>query len=306
MPELYNTPILIIAFNRYDTTMQVFEQIRKLKPKYLYIAVDGPRANKPDEVEKCKRVKDIFINIDWECEVHTLFRDKNLGCKIGVSSAITWFFEHVERGIIIEDDIILDPTFFSFAAEMLEYYKDDAEIMCINAVNFQPKRRSAESYYISNYALVWGWGTWRKAWQKYEVSLKDYNKKTLSRFISNTTVVNKLDQIFCDIISGKLDTWDFQWNYTIWKNQGRCITPENNMCFNIGFGSNATHTTGADFHASKMEISQMSFPIIHSPNKNINIKADRYYENFAIEPALYKRLFAKYFPSLYKLYIKLF
>ncbi|MDZ4757591.1 MAG: hypothetical protein SGJ10_05565 [Bacteroidota bacterium] len=306
MSNLYNTPILIIAFNRYDTTVQVFEMIKKLKPKYLYIAVDGPRKSKEGEAEKVENVKSIFNNIDWECEVHTLFRKQNLGCKMGVSSAITWFFEQVEMGIIIEDDILLDPTFFNFAEEMLEYYKDEERVMDINAVNFQPKRRTTDSYYFSKYALVWGWATWRRAWAKYDVAIKDYNKNILSAFISNKKVLQQFDKKFSQIISNELDTWDYQWNYTIWKNSGLCITPEFNMCYNIGFGVDATHTGGADFHASKMKMVKMEFPVFHPDTKNINIKADQYYELFAVEPSLYKRLLAKYFPELYRIYIKLF
>lgn len=303
---MYNTPILLIGFNRHDTMVRVFENIKKLQPKYLYIAVDGPRANKEGEAEKVEQVKSIFNNIDWNCEVHTLYREANLGCKMGVSSAITWFFEHVEQGIIIEDDILLDTSFYVYAEEMLEYYKNDDRMMCINSVNFQPKQRSDYSYYFSNYALVWGWATWRRAWKQYDVTLKDYNKNFLSKIISNNRVVIQFDKKFADIITSKLDTWDYQWNYTIWKNKGLCITPEINMCYNIGFGGDATHTFGADFHAAKMKMDKMLFPISHPPSQNINIKADQYYENFAIEPSLYKRLFAKYFPKLYLVYIKLF
>lgn len=306
MPSEYNTPILLIAFNRPDTTAKVFEQIRKLKPKHLYIAVDGARTNKSGEKEKCEQVKDIFKNIDWDCDTHTLFRDKNLGCKMGVSSAITWFFENVEQGVIIEDDILLDPSFFNFAEELLEYYKDDEEVMEIHAVNFQPKKRTENSYYFSKYALVWGWATWRRAWAKYDVAIKDYNKTILEEIISDSKVIEKFDSNLRQIMKGTLDTWDFQWNYTIWKNKGLTITPETNLCANIGFGSDATHTTNIDFHSKKMKMGSLSMPLEHPTNKVRNVKADKYYESFALEPSLFKRLFAKYFPSIYYIYIKLF
>ncbi len=306
MPSEYNTPILLIAFNRPDTTAKVFEQIRKLKPKHLYIAVDGARTNKSGEKEKCEQVKDIFKNIDWDCDTHTLFRDKNLGCKMGVSSAITWFFENVEQGVIIEDDILLDPSFFNFAEELLEYYKDDEEVMEIHAVNFQPKKRTENSYYFSKYALVWGWATWRRAWAKYDVAIKDYNKTILEETISDSKVIGKYDYNLQQIIKGNIDTWDFQWNYTVWKNKGLTITPETNLCANIGFGSDATHTTNIDFHSKKMKMGSLSMPLEHPTNKVRNVKADKYYESFALEPSLFKRLFAKYFPSIYYIYIKLF
>lgn len=153
---------------------------------------------------------------------------------------------------------------------------------------------------------MWGWATWRRAWAKYDVALKGYDKNILSEIILNKRVLNQFDNKITQILSNKIDTWDYQWNYTIWENKGLCITPEINMCYNIGFGAEATHTFGADFHASKMMMAAMDSKIVHPTNKNKNIKADYYYESFVVEPYLFKNLFAKYFPMIYRIYIKLF
>ena len=122
-----------MVFNRPDTTKQVFETIRKARPAQLFVAADGPRENRPDEAEKCAEVRRIVDNgIDWDCKVHRLYRDKNLGCKIACSSAIDWFFEHVDEGIILEDDTLPHPTFFQFCEELLKRYRDDERIMLIS------------------------------------------------------------------------------------------------------------------------------------------------------------------------------
>ena len=128
MEKQFNTPVLFIIFNRPDTTQQVFKAIRQVRPKYLYVAADGPRPDKIREKEKCEVAREIIKQVDWDCEVKTLFRNNNLGCKIGVSSAISWFFDNVEEGIILEDDCVSSISFLPFCSELLEYYRNDKDI----------------------------------------------------------------------------------------------------------------------------------------------------------------------------------
>lgn len=130
-----STPILFLVFNRPDTTRKVFEKIRQIKPQKLYIAADGPRKDIVAEKIKCEEVRSIVTEVDWECEVETLFRDNNLGCKCAVGNAITWFFKHEEMGIILEDDCLPDPTFFKFCEELLEKYRFDSRVMSISGSN---------------------------------------------------------------------------------------------------------------------------------------------------------------------------
>ena len=149
----FETPILFLIFNRPDTTKQVFERIRELKPKYLYIAADGARENRKNEKEKTELAREIATNIDWKCEHKILFSEKNLGCKIAVSSAIDWFFENVEQGIILEDDCVPNKSFFQFCEELLKKYKHNEEIMQINGTNILGKSKMEASYVSSHYFL---------------------------------------------------------------------------------------------------------------------------------------------------------
>ena len=138
------TAVLFLVFNRPDTTIKVFEKIREAKPSRLYVAADGPREGYSDEKKKVMKVRKIATNVDWPCEVKTLFRDKNLGCKKGVGTAIKWFFEHEEQGIILEDDCLPDPSFFRFCEELLEEYRHNTKIMLVSGQNLQfgQKRRN--------------------------------------------------------------------------------------------------------------------------------------------------------------------
>ena len=173
-----NTPILFLLFNRPDETSVVFDVLKIIKPKFLYVACDGPRKNIEGDAENVDKTRKIIDQITWDCELKTLFRDSNLGCKIAVSEAINWFFENVEEGIILEDDCVPDITFFDYCSELLQFYRDDKRVMHISGLNFlsgpldlQP---SAESYHLSKYPAVWGWATWRRAWDLYDVDIVNW------------------------------------------------------------------------------------------------------------------------------------
>src|SRR5690606_34245197 len=127
-----NTPILFLIFSRQDTTRREFEAIRAAHPRQVFIAADGPRPHKEGEAERCEECRKIASEVDWPCEVHTLFREENLGCGRAVSGAITWFFEHVEEGIILEDDTLPGPGFFRFCSELLERYRHDTRVMAVS------------------------------------------------------------------------------------------------------------------------------------------------------------------------------
>lgn len=248
MSAKLETPILFLLFNRPDTTRKVFEAIKRQQPQRLYIAADGARAEKIGEKELCEETRNSVIkNIDWDCEVKTLLREKNLGCKIAVSSAITWFFENEEQGIILEDDCLPNDSFFSFCEEMLNYYKDDERIMHIGGSNFQDGKIIGDgSYFFSNVHYIWGWATWRRAWKKYDVEMKSYNNFISEGYLKNLFPERYYQQlwesIFEKIISGKLNTWDYQWTFSIWINNGLGIIPNQNLISNIGFSGEATHT----------------------------------------------------------------
>jgi hypothetical protein len=269
------SPILFLIFNRPDVTQQVFDQIKKVKPPRLYIAADGPRKNKENEKNLCYETRLIKNQIDWDCEVKTLFREENLGCKYAVSSAISWFFENEEEGIILEDDCLPENDFFAFCDELLNMYRNDNRIRHIGGSNFQMgKRWGCDSYYFSNLTHVWGWASWRRAWRDYDVELSSYkNIELLSVFNSifnNNSIAEEWNSIFNQLLANKIDTWDYQLTITNLLNNGLSIIPNVNLIQNIGFGPNATHTfdTNNKFSNQKTEkLYQIKHPVLILPQK---------------------------------------
>ncbi|WP_304131415.1 hypothetical protein [Ignavibacterium album] len=275
----FSTPILFIIFNRPDTTQIVFDQIKKHKPKKLYISADGPREDKEGEKEKCRLTREVVDQIDWECEVKKLFNDENLGCKMAVSKAISWFFEFEEQGIILEDDVVPNKTFFNFCSELLEYYKNDSNIMHISGNNFFSNRIDIPfSYYFSIYPHIWGWATWRRAWKLFDPQITDFPYYKTKGFINEILInrkeikywLNKFEQVF----NNHVDTWDYQWLYTIWKNKGLCITPVKNLAMNIGFRDDATHTVNKNSKLAEIPTEEI-YKINHPDKKNISENLDR-------------------------------
>lgn len=175
--EQTTPPTLFLIFNRPDLTAEAFSRIREAAPSQLFVAADGPCAGHPEDENLCQQARDVATRVDWDCDVHTLFRDENLGCKEAVSSAITWFFEHVEAGIILEDDCVPDLSFFPYCGKLLSRYAEDERIFAIGGNNFQPQGREyTASYYYSVYVHIWGWATWRRAWKHYDGKLERWPK----------------------------------------------------------------------------------------------------------------------------------
>jgi hypothetical protein len=276
---VFQTPILFLIFNRPDTTKQVFDSIKKVKPKKLYIAADGPRISQLGESDLCEQTRNIVRHIDWDCEINMLFRSENLGCKIAVSSAIDWFFDNEEQGIVLEDDCLPHQDFFMFCEEMLDYYKDDQQVMHIGGANFQKgKIRGDGSYYFSNYNHIWGWASWRRAWEKYDVNILSYSEIEAEKIV-NERFNSKNEQeywhkIFSNLKKGIIKTWDYQWTYSIWKNNGYSILPNVNLISNIGIGEIATHTNGKDILGLGNIKTKPLGRIVHPSKKEINTLAD--------------------------------
>ncbi len=274
MDAPFSTPILFLIFNRPDTTLEVFEEIRKVRPAKLYVAADGPRANRPDEVAKCLETRAVISKVDWPCEVITLFREGNLGCKRAVSSAITWFFEQVEEGIILEDDCLPSPTFFTYCATLLEHYRYDERIMHIGGDGLDNGISYGDgSYYISPFPLIWGWASWRRAWNLYDVDMASYPRfkemDKIADIFPEVTYQKIWLSSFDDIYSGKIDSWDYQWSYAVFSNGGMALVPNCNLISNIGFREDATHTI-TDSHRSarpRFDIPQIVHPTFIIPDK---------------------------------------
>jgi len=264
------TAILLIAFNRPDYLEQTFEQVRKVTPATLYFAVDGPRASHPDDIDTINQVRDFKNKIDWECDVHTLFRDNNVGCGYGPAGAIYWAFQTEKQLIILEDDCVADVSFFQFCDEMLERYKDDTRVWDISGRSHQQGSKffDAQDYIFSRYAHTWGWATWKRCWDEFNIEVPDYpdflsigGAQNILATDEQAKHFNRLfEQIFGKIKYEITHSWDLQWVYTRFKMNGLGIVPKVNLIHNIGIIG--THSS-ASSALLNLESHSLLFPLRH-------------------------------------------
>jgi hypothetical protein len=250
----------------------------------LFVAADGPK--QIEDHQKCIETRALVDSVDWECDVITLFRDENLGCRRAISGAISWFYEHVEEGIILEDDCLPSQSFFQYCQELLNRYRDNEQVMVISGDNFQAGRTvTGDSYYFSRYPHCWGWASWRRAWQKYDDTLTGWPEYQESQAFLDIGADNPLfksywSRNFSRVISGEVDSWAYAWTYNCWVNGGLTAIPEKNLVKNIGFGPDATHTTGASERISAMQVWELDFPLRHPAQVQRHWAADRYADEY--------------------------
>ncbi len=278
------TPVLFIVFNRPDTTLRVFEEIRKARPSKLFINADGPRAHVPEDKERCEQVRtEILSRIDWPCDVQTRFLDTNLGIKYAPSSAIDWFFEHVEEGIILEADCLPDQTFFPYCEELLARYRDDERIMQISGTDVEQGNRNfkcSASYYFLSIPCIWGWATWRRAWKHYDVEVRSWPQIRDSKLLYSllpSAAAFRLGKKFQEYYDKKIRSWDGQWILSCLSTRGLSVYPRQNLISNIGFDQFASQTTVYDPLWADRPTYPMQFPLIHPESVSVNSYDEAYY-----------------------------
>lgn len=274
------TPVAFLIFNRPDTTARVFEAIRQAKPPKLLVVADGPRPDRPDDVEKCNAARAIIDGVDWDCEVLTNYSDVNLGCGKRVSTGITWVFKQFEEAIILEDDCLPHPDFFRFCEELLEKYRDDKRIMAIGGTNVIGEwKSSVQSYHFSYHGSIWGWASWRRAWCYFDLDMRLWANQEIRNRVRDVIADNRQYQkraiVFESVYRKEIDTWDYQWIFARLVQSGLTVIPCVNLVSNLGFArEDATHTKSRNEFLSNLERIDMIFPI----KTNEFIAIDRDYD----------------------------
>lgn len=301
---MLQTPILLITFNRPDHVRQVLTEIRKQQPTQLFVCQDGAREGNQLDAERVQEVRNVVNElVDWPCELHTLYQEKNLGCGPGPAAGISWFFEHVEMGIILEDDAVPHPDFFEYAATLLEKYKDDESVRAIGSMKLYDEKFGDGSYYFSmmNRTLC-AWASWRRAWKYFDYDMKQYSikdlRKAMKRYGATLREIEywqeRLEEIHVDCLGGS--SWDQQFWMTIWLTGGKGICPNSNLSSNIGFDQFGTHTTDSNNVGAERPMEPI-LPLIYPTEKTIQRKADLLFHKTYFCPWMYGKEGLKRLPN---------
>ncbi|GBU25055.1 hypothetical protein R83H12_01694 [Fibrobacteria bacterium R8-3-H12] len=278
-------PVLFIIFNRPEYTRESLAAIRAAKPKKLYIAADGPREGRDGEKELCEKTRNLALNsIDWECEVKTRFQEKNLGCGNGVATAINWLFENEERGIIFEDDVVANLSFFKFCEELLEKYKEEKKIWTISGYNWLSPIDISESFYFAQTLSCWGWATWANRWKPYFLDLADYNYANLKN-IDNELARRNWGEILTIMQSDNpIDTWDYRYHLRGIEHNALHIIPSRSLCKNIGDLGVHSNVASPFYHLPTFEIEKIIYPERIELNRKIQLLVDEYFSKYVMPP----------------------
>jgi hypothetical protein len=294
---MLDTPVLFLIFNRPEHTQRVFYEIKKQRPKRLFVHADGPRQSEISDYQKCMESRRIIEQqIDWECDLHILFRDENLGCGKGPSSAISWFFDFVSEGIIIEDDCLPHSDFFGYCSELLDIYRDDERIMIIGATTYRDDYPCEFSYTFTHYGTMAAWATWKRVWEKYDYSLSGFSREELKsrmeKLFNSHFECKKWIKLYDWIVTdGFSSYWDWQLHFIVFYYGGIAIRPQKNMINNIGYGLDASHTnyeTHASFHANRPVYGCL--PLNHPSDVVVDKKQDSLFYKKMYKLPLSKRI----------------
>lgn len=276
---MFKIPIAYIVFNRPRHAVLTFASIRAQKPVKLFIIADGPRPDYPNDAQRCRAVREIVAQIDWPCEVHHNYAETNLGLKRRVSSGLDWVFSHVDRAIVLEDDCLPHPDFFTFCETLLERYENDERVWVVTGNNFQGgQRRGSASYYFSKYNHCWGWASWRRAWLHYRGDLSFWPE-----FKNSVDWMQKMPDkiereywadIFDKVWRGETNSWAYPWTASVWFHGGLTATPNVNLVSNIGVGPEGTHTITSE-NQEGLPVYPLGI-LIHPEKIEQDCQADRY------------------------------
>ncbi|NEQ65707.1 MAG: glycosyltransferase family 2 protein [Symploca sp. SIO2D2] len=273
------TPVVLIIFNRPDSTEKVFATIRQAKPQKLFVISDAPRPDKPGEAEKCAATRALIEGVDWDCEVFTNYSDVNLGCGKRISTGISWVFDQVEEAIILEDDCLPHPTFFRYCEELLDKYRDELRVMSICGIAVEKSTRDF-SYYFSHYFNCWGWATWRRAWYHYDYQMKHWPEILetgwLDEFLQDRQIVQDWTRRFNKAYHGLSSsyTWSYQLQFACWRQNALVIRSNSNLISNLGYGIGAAHTNNPKDKLANLSLEPISFPLKHPTEITRDLQAD--------------------------------
>ena len=279
------SPVLFLTYRRESTARLVFDEIRAARPPRLYFASNGPPRGEKKTSDDVGKVRQLLEQVDWPCEVHTLFRESHLDVADSLISAITWFFEHESEGIILEDDCLPHPDFFQFCDSLLDRYRHDEKIFAISGSRLMDIETSeASSYSLTRYLHIWGWATWRRTWLSYDRNMAFWpelkGSQRWRKGFSNIGERFYWERKFDATFRGRIRTWDYQLLARMWSRESLAIAPMVNLVSNLGFGQEATFTSDSGHPMANMQ-SMGILPIRHPKQLEVDEDADKYTFKFA-------------------------
>lgn len=287
-------PVALFIFNRPDTTRRVLDAIRVVQPSVMFVVADGPRGGHPEDAATCAAARALIDQVDWHCAVSKNYAGENLGIRRRVTSGLDWVFAHAEEAIVLEDDCLPHPTFFRFCEELLARYRSDDRIVTISGTDLTwGEHASPYSYRFSRYPVIWGWATWRRAWQLYDPMMcawpPSLQSKWLEGYLGDVRAAQYWAYVFNTEYTAQ-QTWDHEWTFSAWQHDRLSVHPAANLVSNIGFGQDPNHTLDPNSRLANRLLKAMLFPLRHPETTSRDAAADDIVERNAFSGNLTRML----------------
>ena len=260
------TPVALLLFRRPEETARVFERIREARPGKLFLIADGPRPGNEEDARGCEAARAAVERVDWPCDVVRDFADENLGLKRRIPSGLDRVFGEAPEAIVLEDDCLPHPSFFRYCEELLDRYRNDERIVHIAGSQLLKGPPTGASYHFSRYVHVWGWATWRRAWELYDVELSDWHADSEAERESRLRRMfeEEDERRFWGWVwdhSPEIDNWDAQWSYVALSRGLLAVNPNRNLISNIGFAADATNAVADPLGIAARPLEGIEFPL---------------------------------------------
>ncbi|MBQ8223764.1 MAG: hemolysin activation protein [Bacteroides sp.] len=272
-PALVDIAVLILFFNRPKQLEAVFRQVRQARPSRLFLYQDGPRnENDLPGIQACREV---VAQIDWECEAHQLYQEKNYGCDPSEFISQKWAFSLADKCIVLEDDDVPALSFFPFCKEMLDKYEHDTRISMI--AGFNPEEVSSDvpyDYFFASTFSIWGWASWKRVvdqWDEHYSFLDDsFNMRQLQQLIKERKYRDDFIYMCQRHRENGKAYYETIFHASMLFNSGLAIVPTRNMINNLGVTSDSTHFAGSVHTLPRayrriftMQRHELMFPLKH-------------------------------------------
>lgn len=263
------TGIALFVYNRPEHTKHVLEGLKKNNIKKLYIFADGLKIE--EHRKRFEELRNLIHSIDW-CETEIVESDSNKGLADSIVYGVGYVLERHERIIVLEDDCVPASDFVAFMEKCFDKYESNEKVMCVSGYSYPidiPKDYKYDIYF-SYRGCSWGWGTWKRSWNKFN---RDYG--VLKRIYKSEKGKKNLELAGNDLVDmlkfqleGKVDSWAVFFALNIVENEGICINPIKSLIRNEGFdgsGTNCGETNQYDVELNCIDISKIKLPenIIH-------------------------------------------
>jgi len=266
--QISKTPIALFTYNRPHHTRQALESLSRCKrfeECKLFIYCDGPKCS--DHIDNVIASQQVVQSFAKELNADIIIQEKNIGLAHSIVSGVTDLCNRFGRVIVIEDDLLVSPSFIDYMLQALDRYQDEVNVYQISGFIYPIEHSILHDAFFLPFISCWGWATWDRAWKIF-----DWNATGYQKLFSDKNMRKRFDYDGClshynmliDRFSGKNDSWGILWYYAVFSVGGLVLFPGITLVCNNGYDGTGTHCGySKELLDSSKKIEFITYPVGH-------------------------------------------